>query len=190
MNQLFDGMPGLLQGFWWVAIIASIIFVIQTILTFVGADSGADGVNADFEGNLEGVDSPFQMFTLRNLINFMLGFGWAGIAFYNSIENRLLLILVAVIVGVTLVGLFFFVIRQFLKLSEDNTFDMNRLVGYNGDVYLAIPGNMSGQGKVQISFRGSNHELPAMTAGEKIPTGAVVKVISINQKILIVNKIS
>lgn len=190
MNQFFDGMPGLLQGFWWVALIASIIFVLQTILTFVGADSGADGVNADFDGDLSGADSPFQMFTLRNLINFMLGFGWAGIALYKSIDSKLVLILVAVLFGLILVALFFFIIKQFLKLSEDNTFDINKLVGYNGDVYLNIPGNMSGQGKVQISFRGTSHELPAMTQGEMIATGAVVKVISVNQKILIVSKIS
>ncbi len=190
MNHLFDGMPGLLQGFWWVAIIASIIFIIQTIMTFIGADHGADGVNADFSGDLQGVEAPFQMFTLRNLINFMLGFGWAGIALYNSITNKLLLITIAVLFGLLLVVLFFVIIKQFLKLSEDNTFDISKLTGYNGEVYLSIPGHLSGQGKVQISYRGTSHELAAMTMGEMIPTGTTVKVASVNQKILIVNKIS
>ncbi|MFV0604212.1 MAG: serine protease [Niabella sp.] len=190
MTQFFSGMPGLLQGFWWVALIASIIFVLQTIMTFIGSDSGADGVNADFEGDLEGVHTPFQMFTFRNLVNFMLGFGWTGIAFYNTITNKTILVLLATLVGVIFILLFFFIIKQFLKLSEDNTFDIMKLVGYNADVYLNIPSNMSGQGKVQVSFQGTSHELPAMTQGEMIPTGSVVKIISINQKILIVNKIS
>mgnify|MGYP000926006434 CR=1 FL=1 len=190
MNHFFNEMPGLLQGFWWVAIIASAIFVFQTILTFTGSDSGHDGINADFSGDLDGVDAPFQMFTLRNLVNFLLGFGWTGIAFYNSIHTSVLLILLATIVGVAFVALFFIVIKQFLKLSEDNTLDMNKLVGHNGDVYLTIPGNMSGKGKVQISFKGSNHELVAMTAGDTLPSGTAVKVMSVEEKILIVNKLS
>ncbi len=190
MNEVLQSSTGLLQSFWWVAIVASIIFIIQTVMTFVGTDTGADGVNADFSGNLDGVEAPFQMFTFRNLVNFLLGFGWAGIALFDTINSRAWLIFVAVMVGIVFVLLFFFIIKQFLKLSEDNTFEMSRLVGFNGDVYLSIPQNMSGQGKVQISYRGTSHELPAMTHGATIPTGSVVKVVSVDQKILIVNKIS
>lgn len=190
MTHFFDGMPALLQGFWWVALIASAIFIIQTILTFIGSDHSADGVNADFSGNLDGVHAPFQMFSLRNLVNFMLGFGWTGVAFYNTISNSVLLIIVAVIVGVLFVLLFFFVIKQFLKLSEDNTFNINKLVGRSGDVYLAIPANMSGKGKIQISLNGTSHELLAMTHGDFIPTGSIVTVTAVDEKILIVNKIS
>ena len=185
MNQFFDGMPGLLQGFWWVAIIASIIFIFQTILTLIGA-----GGDADSSGGLDGMDAPFQMFTLANLINFMLGFGWTGVALYNTIHNSVLLVLVAVLVGIGFILLFFFVIKQFLRLSEDNTFDIHKLVGRTGDVYFTIPGNMSGKGKVQISLKGSNHDLPAMTPGEALLSGTLVKVISVEEGILIVNKIS
>lgn len=190
MNQLFEGMPGLYQAFWWVAIIASIIFVIQTILTFAGADHNADGINADFSGNLDSVDAPFQMFTLRNLINFLLGFGWSGVAFYRSIPNNFFLILVATCIGIVFILAFFFIIRQILRLSEDNTFDINKLIGLHGDVYLFIPENMTGKGKVQISVKGATHELPAMTQGEAIPTGVSVKVVRIDNNILIVKQIT
>jgi hypothetical protein len=190
MNQFFEGMSPLLQGFWWIAIIASAIFIVQTVMTFMGADSGADGVNADFDGNLDDVDAPFQMFTFRNLVNFLLGFGWTGVTFYNSITSGLGLVLMATGVGVVFVALFFLLIRQILKLAEDNTFNINSLIGRNGDVYLTVPGQLSGKGTVQISSKGSVHELPAMTRGEAIPTGSVVKVESIKEKILIVNKIS
>jgi hypothetical protein len=37
-------------------------------------------------------DMPFEIFTLRNLINFLLGFSWTGISFYDAIENKMLLI--------------------------------------------------------------------------------------------------
>lgn len=57
-------------------------------------------------------------------------------------------------------------------------------------MYLAIPENKSGKGKVQISVNGSFHELDAMTSStEKIPSGAVVKVIALENNILIVQKL-
>ena len=81
MEFLAEMEPSL-RALWYVALPTSLIFFLQTLLTFIGSDSG-DGVNADFDGNLEGADAPFQLFTLRNLINFLLGFSWTGITFYD-----------------------------------------------------------------------------------------------------------
>lgn len=188
MNAFFEGMPSLLQGFWWVAIITSVIFLIQTVLTFAGGH-GADGINADFDGDLTGADAPFQMFSLRNLINFLMGFGWTGVAFYHSIDNKALLTVLAVAVGIFFVLLFFFVIRQLMKLTEDNTFKVEQLIGKSGAVYLTIPESRSGVGKIQISYNNTSHELSAVTDGERLISGTRVKVLGIEDRILIVTKL-
>ncbi|MCD2421752.1 NfeD family protein [Niabella pedocola] len=188
MNAFFEGMPSLLQGFWWVAIITSVIFLIQTVLTFAGGH-GADGINADFDGDLSGADAPFQMFSLRNLINFLMGFGWTGVAFYRSIESKALLTALAVAVGIFFVLLFFFVIRQLMKLTEDNTFKAERLIGKSGSVYLTIPEHRSGVGKIQISYNNTSHELLAVTEGERLVSGTRVKVLDIEDRVLIVTKL-
>ncbi|MCF3107982.1 NfeD family protein [Niabella sp. CC-SYL272] len=188
MNAFFEGMPSLLQGFWWVAIITSVIFLIQTVLTFAGGH-GADGINADFDGDLTSADAPFQMFSLRNLINFLMGFGWTGVAFYRSIENKALLTALAVLIGLFFVLLFFFVIRQLMKLTEDNTFKPESLIGKSGAVYLTIPENRSGVGKIQISYNNTSHELAAVTDGERLPSGTRVKVLGLEDRILIVTKL-
>jgi uncharacterized membrane protein len=49
--DFFIGMSALQQAFWWVAIIASLIFLIQLIFTIVGTDF-TDGLHADFNGDL------------------------------------------------------------------------------------------------------------------------------------------
>lgn len=188
MGNFFEGMPGLLQGFWWVAIISTLIFLVQSIMTFAGA-ADTDGINADFNGDFSHVDAPFQFFSFRNMINFLLGFGWAGVTFYPIIKNPLLVVIIAALIGIAFVALFFIIIRQFLKLTEDNTFNVESLNGNIGEVYIPIPGAMSGKGKVQISYRGSVHEIDAMTEGEPITSGTAVKVTRINNKILIVHKI-
>jgi len=182
-------MDSLLQGFWWVALISSLVFVIQMVLTFAGSDH-SDGLHTDFDSNVNHLDTPFQLFTLRNLINFMLGFGWTGIAFYNTIPSKTMLVFLAVIVGFAFVALFFIIIRQILKLTEDNTFNIQLLLNHTGTVYLMIPAKMEGAGKVQISLRGSTHELDAMTEGAAIPSGAVVVVHRIERNILIVRLLS
>jgi len=158
-------------------------------MTFIGADA-SDGVDADFDSDLQGADAPFQLFSLLDLINFLLGFSWTGISFYNSIANHTVLILVALAVGLVFVGLFFIVIRQVQKFAEDNSFKYTATLNRTAEVYLTIPENKSGKGKIMISVNGAFHELEAMTENEKIQTGAVVKVVKIeNEHILIVETI-
>lgn len=189
MEFLQDAEP-LLRTFWYIAAPVTVIFIIQTILTFVGGDS-MDGVDADFEGDLSGGDAPFQLFSLRNLINFLLGFGWAGIAFYTLIPNKTLLIILAVICGILFVAIFFMIVRVFLRLAEDNSFKMEHALHKTAEVYLTIPANRTGKGKILISVGGSLRELDAMTnEKEPIHSQSTVKIVKIeNNNILIVEKI-
>lgn len=177
------------QTFWYIAIPVSVIFIIQTIMTFVGADS-SDGLEADFDGDFHGGDTPFQLFSLRNLINFLIGFSWTGVLFYNKIENKTVLSMLALIVGAAFLLLFFLMIRQILKLGEDNTFRINNAVGKIGNVYLAVPERKSGKGKVQVSVNGTTHELDAITENDRISSGDMVKVVSVESgNLLIVEKL-
>lgn len=188
MLDFLQGMDSLQQAFWWTAIAASLIFLVQTILTLTGSDA-SDGINADFDGNLDHADAPFQLFSFRNLVNFLLGFGWAGVAFYETINNKTLLVIVAALVGIIFIVMYFVIIKQILKLSEDNTFDINKLIGKSGEVYLNIPSEKTGMGKILISLNGSNHELIAVSEKEAIQSGNIVKVIRVEDKILVVEKI-
>jgi len=189
MFDFLENLEPMHRIFWYVALVASLIFLLQTVLTFIGSDAH-DGINADFDGNLDHADAPFQLFSLRNLINFLLGFGWTGVAFFQSVGNKYFLLVLAVLVGIAFVMLFFFLIRQILKLTEDNTFKIENLKGKTGDIYLNIPANMSGKGKIQISYNGSSHELSAMTRSEEpLLSGTTVKVSEIEDNILIVSKI-
>lgn len=190
MKEFFANMDGTQQFYWYIAIGASVIFIIQTIMTFVGADADT-GVDADFDGNLDGGDSPFQLFSLRNLINFLLGFGWAGVSLYNVIESNVLLAIVAFLVGVLFIAFFFFIMRALLKLSEDNSFKIEDTIGKTADVYLSIPAAKTGKGKVFISVRGSTHELSAITNSvDEIKNGSLVKVVGIEGDILIVTPLA
>ena len=178
-----------LRVLWYIALPTSLVFLLQTILTFIGSDA-SDGLNADFDGNLEGVEAPMQLFTLRNLINFLLGFSWTGITFYHSIPNYTFLIILSTLVGIGFVWIFFLIIKQIQKLAEDNTFRLEQAMQKTGTVYLSIPENKQGVGKIAISIKGSQRELSAISLKDRLETGTAVRVVGIEgSNLLIVEKI-
>jgi len=184
--EFLEGLDPLLKSYWYIALPVSLFFLLQTIMTFIGLSGGETDIDSD-SGD---TDLPFEIFTLRNLINFLLGFSWTGISLYDSIENKLILILISVAVGILFIGIFFILIKQILKLGEDNSFKFENTINQTATVYLTIPEAKSGVGKVQVSVNGSYHELQAMTeASEKITTGSVVKIKNVENNILIVEKL-
>ena len=184
--EFLEGLDPLLKSYWYIALPVSLFFLLQTIMTFIGLSGGETDIDSD-SGD---TDLPFEIFTLRNLINFLLGFSWTGISLYDSIANKLILILISVAVGILFIGIFFILIKQILKLGEDNSFKFENTINQTATVYLTIPEAKSGVGKVQVSVNGSYHELQAMTeASEKITTGSVVKIKNVENNILIVEKL-
>ena len=187
MLETLANLDPLLKTFWYVAIPVSVIFLIQTVMTFIGG--AAESMDIDFDGDIDGQDTPFHLFSLRNLINFLLGFSWTGISFYTTVSSKLFLIVFSILVGFLFVYLFFLIIKQVQKLAEDNSFKIENTIGKTAEVYLPIPGNKSGKGKVMISVNGAFHELDAMTANERIPSNAIVRVLAVDSNILIVETI-
>ncbi len=191
MLELYQNLEPALKAFWSVALVSSLIFLIQTIMTFVGMDTAHGGMDADFSGDAgHDASGPFQLFSFRNLINFLLGFSWSGITFYQTFSSKLVLIVVAVMVGVGMVALFAYLISLLVRLAEDNSFNIEDTLQQTAQVYLPIPPAHSGNGKIQISVKGAIHELNAVTAGEKIETGAMVRVTDVlENNLLLVEKI-
>ncbi len=183
--EWFNTLEPLLKIYWVIAGVASLIFIIQMIMTLIGVDA-SDGLSVDFDADVD-AHGPFQFFSLRNLINFFLGFGWGGICFYEIFDSKVLVNIFAFATGALFVAIFFVIIKQLMKLNQDNTFSIKETIGNPADVYLSIPAEKSGKGKIQISVKGAFHEIDAMTAGEKIPTGGKAKVIDVidNQTVLV-----
>lgn len=183
--EFFNQLDPLLKTFWFVAIPTSIVFLIQTIMTFTGTDA-SDGVSADFDGDLAGSDSPFQLFSFRNLTNFLLGFSWTGISFFEIIPNKFIVIVLSIVVGSVFVWAFFLMIRQIQRLAEDNSFKISSTLNQVCSVYLTIPGRKRGNGKIQVSVKGAFHELEAITENEKIESGTMVRIVKIESNNLVV----
>ena len=180
MMDLFNSLEPLQKFFWTIACCASLVFIIQTIMTFIGLGTDADVDAGPMDGSVDSIEDGALsgVFSFRNLVNFLLGYGWAGVLLIDDLEKRWLLQLVAIAVGVLFVLAFVFMFRQVMKLSHDGSFKMSEAVGLKADVYLRIPAARSGRGKVQVSVKGSIHEIDAVTDNDaEIPTGGQVEII-------------
>ncbi len=180
MIELFNSLEPLQKFFWTIACCASLVFIIQTIMTFIGLGTDADVDAGPMDGSVDSIEDGALsgVFSFRNLVNFLLGYGWAGVLLFDDLEKRWLLQLVAIAVGVLFVLAFVFMFRQIMRLSHDGSFKMSEAVGLKADVYLRIPAARSGRGKVQVSVKGSIHEIDAVTDNDaEIPTGGQVEII-------------
>ncbi len=176
--DLFQGLDTWMQVFWVCAAAGTVIFVIQMVLTLIGMDSS--DMDVDFDGaDTMDLGGGISLFSIKNFVNFLVGFGWAGVCLGGAIENKWLLCFVAVLVGVAFVLMFFFIKKQTKKLEHNGAFRIEDSLGKSVDVYLRIPAGKSGKGKVQVSLNGSVQEISAMTEGESISSGQKVKVVSV-----------
>lgn len=176
----YNALPPQMRVYWGIAIFASGVFLVQMIMTFIGIGD-ADGGDADFDlgdgsGDTLDTGGTLQLFSVRNIINFLLGVGWGGVCLSGSIHNQTLLALAALVTGCLFVAVFIMLFRQMRRLEHDGAFRIEDCVGQVADVYLRIPAERGGEGKIQFSFQGSVQELPAITDGPAIPTGQKVRV--------------
>lgn len=192
----YSSLDPTLRVYWGIAIFASIVFIIQTTMSFIGMGD-VDGAGADADMDFDGTPDTdslddagtMHLLSIRNIFYFLLGFGWAGVSLWRTIPNHVVLAIVAILVGCLFVAIFMVLFRQMMKLQHNGAFDINDAVGKVCDVYLRIPAEGKGLGKVQISFNGSIQELDARTEGEQLPSGSKVRVLRvIDKKVLEVEK--
>ena len=171
---------------WGITLAASLIFIIQSITTFIGADAGDGGIDTDFDTGFDSetadatVDGGTNLYTFRNLVNFCLGFGWSAILLQERIQSVPWLIIVSVLVGVALVALVMYLFKWLSSMQQSGNINLFKAaVGCNGSVYLTIPGQRAGEGKVQLSINNSVREYSAVTDGDTLRTGAQIRVVEV-----------
>ena len=185
---------------WGITLAASLIFLIQTVMTFIGADMGGDmdfDASVDTDIDMSGADaeigtSGMNLYTFRNLINFLLGFGWTAILLKDSISSAAVLMVISVLVGVSLVAIVMYMFKWLSGMQQSGNIDVYKTaVGCEGKVYLTIPGERAGEGKVQITINNSVREYNALTDSDTLKTGTSIKVTEVlNSETLLVEELN
>ena len=168
---------------WSVTLTASLVFIVQSVLTFLGADADADfdvDVDTSMDGtDLSNIDGGSNLYTLRNFVNFILGFGWSAILLQDSISSVALLILVSAAIGVALVAAVMYLFKWLAGMQQSGNINLLKsAAGCEGKVYLTVPAARGGEGKVQITIGGAVREYNAVTESETpLKTGTPIRVV-------------
>lgn len=194
MTEWWTSLDLFLKILWCLAISSSTIFIIETILTFVGIDGGGDfDMDTDIpDGSFEAEPS-MNLYTFRNLVNFLLGFSWTAILLRDSISATWLLMLLSVVFGAALVAAVMYLFKWLSKMQQSGNIDVSKsAAGCIGKVYLTIPASRGGAGKVQITINNSVREYDALTDSDSdLKTGASIKVIeALDPSTLLVEEIN
>ena len=184
---------------WAVTLTASLIFIIQSIATFIGADSDTGALDMDMDmdtgvgmHDVSNIDGGSNLYTFRNFVNFFLGFGWTAILLHEKVSSTALLLFIAAIVGVGLVTLVMYLFKWLGSMQQSGNINVYKsAVGCQGRVYLTIPAARSGEGKVQITINNAVREYNAETDGDLIKNGTAIKVTEVlNDNTLLVEELN
>lgn len=164
----------------WCALIGGAIFLIQMATLIIGFD----GFDADIDfdshpGDLPSRDGWFVgIVTFRSLVAALTVFGLIGLATPPQFDamNSLAIASLAGFATLYAVGWSF---KKMHEIRSDGTVNVQDTLGLAGTVYLGIPGQETGQGKVTLKVGGRTMEYAAMTRGEPLKTGTAIVVTGI-----------
>jgi hypothetical protein len=151
------------------------VLVVQLLLGLLGViDAGGDHAGAHGVVH-EGLD----LLSVRALSAGVAFFGLGGLVGLTTPLGWIAAIPLALIAGVAAMVGTAVAMRWLLKFEDDGTVSIHGAVGATGTVYLTIPGDRKGAGKVTLTLQNRTVEYQAVTSAGALPTGAPIMVVDI-----------
>ncbi|MCL2076962.1 MAG: NfeD family protein [Oscillospiraceae bacterium] len=198
------------QILYCVAIPATLLLIIQSILIIIGFGGASEGVDfsdtSAFDGfdgdvgegagagNLDGgAPGDFRvmgLFSFQGIVAFFCVFGWSGILFMDAFENVALALLLAFVLGFFAMYGVAKIIRFSGKLTQSGTLNMKTLIGETGTVYISIPEDKTKRGKVTVLMSERQVECDAISESGPLTINTPVRVTDILAgNVLVVEKL-
>jgi hypothetical protein len=165
--------------YWAFAIPFSIVFVIQLIRTLIGSGTDPEIENTDDLDTDNDIGIGFQFLTLKNFVAFFAVFGWTGVKCLDYELSSGLSLFISIIGGM----LMMFVMSGFYyllgRLTKTGKIKMDLAIGKTATVYLRIPANKEGTGKVQVNIQGLKTVDAVTKNPEDLKSGSLVKIVGL-----------
>ncbi len=190
MTEFFGSLTTVEKIYAACALFGGILFVIRTVLMFLGHD-GADDLGGDVSDVHGGdADASFKALSLQSLTAFFMMFGLVAMTLskQTGVGHGW------AILGGVLAGLFtvWVIGRLFLgmkKLQSDGTLRVENAIGQEGEVYLTVAPGKTGQ--VRVSVQGQLRVFDAATEGAaELKTGTRIRVVRVTGgNVLMIEKV-
>lgn len=178
------------------AVVGGVILVIQLVLSVTGVmgDHGdlghadAGHIDADVQGDVhdhgevhheQDSSSFFKLLSLRTLVAALTFFGLGGGLADAAGSPDILSFMFGVMLGGVAMVVVAWLFSLLHKLHEEGNVHIEYALGAQAVVYITIPANKQGVGKVTVNVQDCSMEYNAVTAGDALPTGKTVTVVDI-----------
>jgi len=175
---------------WIIAAPATVVYSAQVVMSLMGLD-GDDGLDAELDGDMDVEDGDasgsFPVFTIKNALAFLVGLGWGGLALLDSGYSETMTILLGSLIGLGFVILQTSLFYLMYKFNAPNKPEISSAIGLNAKVYLKVPKNADGYGKIQLTHNDTLKTVNALTyEPNTIGKGRLVTVINVEGDTLVV----
>lgn len=189
MTAWLESLPTLQLIFAFIAIPATLVLLVQTVLLLIGmgdADADFDPDGIDIGEAAEG-DGGLALFSVRGIVAMLCIAGWSGVVFVDIGLPDAVSILFAAACGIAaLVGMAY-LMKAVMKLQHSGNIQLGAAIGKVGEVYIPIPAKGEGRGKISINVQERLIEVDAISKGEApLKTGDTVRVVSTDESGLVV----
>lgn len=168
----------------------------------IDVDTDMDlGVDADIDGDVcpsgdtdsithvHGNFAALRLFTMQGIVAFLAVFGWVSIAAVSGGIPSIGAIALGLVAGFFAMYGVAKLIQISGRLAENGTIDFRNAIGETAAVYIPIPPEGKGEGKVTLTLQGRFMECSAVSnERELLKTGTVVRVTDLNGEVLVVER--
>ena len=122
----------------------------------------------------------FSILSFKTVTAALAFFGLAGCAANSGGMSSPAQLVIATAAGFGAMYGVHWIMKALFRLSEDNTIRLDRSVGKEGTVYLTIPADRKGVGKVQFKLQNRLVDYAAITShDEPLKTGAKIRIVAV-----------
>ncbi|MCC7013073.1 MAG: hypothetical protein IT454_10965 [Planctomycetes bacterium] len=178
-------MPSLHTLYVALALIGSVLMIIQVVLALIGGDSPGDITPEAHDFHVESADAAHDGahgpggLSFRTVVAFVSFFGVGGWIATDAGLSNVASLAIALVAGSFAFWIAGLVLTQMFRLRSEGNVDIKNALGAQARVYLAVPAEKSGTGTVTVPIQGRTMQFKAITRGREIKTGALCKVVSV-----------
>ena len=162
------------------AILGGGILIVQLVLGLLGiVHHDLDAHHDVHAGHHETASEGLNLLSVRALSAGLGFFGVGGMAGMSTGLGLLAALPLGIVLGLAAMIGTAMITRWMMKLEDDGSVSIDGAVGSTGTVYLAIPGERKGAGKVLLTLQNRTVEYQAVTSMAALPTGASILVVDV-----------
>ena len=146
MLDWWNTLPLMEQFFYGIGLLSLFLTIILAVLTIIGLDGTSTLLQAEGkQGNHR-----LRILSLHTISAFLLGFGWGGVLCLKVGLHPFVASILSLALGVILMALMYLLMAAMIRLHFRSDLDLSMAIGALAEVYVTVPANRSGRGKIRV----------------------------------------